>query len=67
MTVDMLAATFFWPEGTLLGSRHPDDTASAEDPVPVAPDEAPEDDGFWATVMRNLWRPAAESSTASPR
>ena len=29
MTVDMLAATFFWPEGTLLGSRSPDPDAEA--------------------------------------
>ena len=67
MTVDMLAATFFWPEGRLLGAQHPEDPApggadAARGPGAEAP---PEDDGFWAAVMRNLWRPAADPSTAA--
>lgn len=67
MTVDMLAATFFWPEGALLGSHHPDAGGDAPAPSDRPQDEAPEHEGFWAAVKRNLWRPAAEPSTASPR
>ena len=73
MTVDMLAATFFWPEGTLLGaqglSAHHGQPAEAagdatptEEPSEVADAAA---DGFWATVARNLWRPAGGSSTGA--
>ena len=59
MTVDMLAATFFWPEGTLLGSRHPhpDDAPAAETQAEEA--EHPErPENFWSAVTRPLWRPA---------
>ncbi len=59
MTVDMLAATFFWPEGTLLGSRHPQpDDAPAAEPETEAAAEAERPEGFWSAVMRHLWRPA---------
>ena len=67
MTVDMLAATFFWPEGTLLGSipPHPDGAEAA--PVPSAGHEAAdwaaEAEGFWPAVLRHLWRPSGRRST----
>lgn len=69
MTVDMLAATFFWPEGMLLGAQHPEAAAdeSAAAAIEAPEDAAPGADGFWAAVMRNLWRPASASSTAAVR
>ncbi|RYB07626.1 hypothetical protein D3272_00380 [Lichenibacterium ramalinae] len=68
MTVDMLAATFFWPEGTLLGAQHPENATDGAAPQTAFPDDdAPERDGFWAGVMRHLWRPAPAPSAAGPR
>lgn len=67
MTVDMLAATFFWPEGTLLGVQALPPDADPETPRGDAvegADGAPED-GFWATVARNLWRSGAAPSTTT--
>ena len=62
MTVDMLAATFFWPEGTRLHVREdagPDSTGddgaaavSAADPLVEKPGET-----FWATVLRQVGWP----------
>jgi hypothetical protein len=76
MTIDMLAATFFWPEGTLLGAQGlpPHDglppqqgLSQARDPsrAATAADEAAVAEGFWATVARNLWRPAGAPSTGA--
>lgn len=73
MTVDMLAATFFWPEGTVLGTQGlpphrglpPDDAATAASDDPSGADETAVADGFWATVARNLWRPVNGPSTGA--
>ena len=75
MTVDMLAATFFWPEGTLLGAQglpahHAHPPGGVADAIPPgepceAEDAAIVADGFWATVARNLWRPSGASSTGA--
>ena len=73
MTVDMLAATFFWPEGTVLGAQGlpprrglaPDDADATASDGPFGADEAAVADGFWATMARNLWRPASGPSTGT--
>ena len=68
MTVDMLAATFFWPEGTLLGSRQPDpdgEAAPAAEPAAAA-EAAEQPGGFWPAVMRHLRRPAPAARAAAP-
>ncbi len=59
MTVDMLAATFFWPEGTLPGPRHPQPDEPAAEPGTEAAEDAERPEGFWSAVMRHLWRPAS--------
>ena len=60
MTVDLLAATFFWPEGALLGCRHPHpDEMEPSIAIPERADEADaaaRAEGFWAAVVRHLWR-----------
>lgn len=75
MTVDLLAATFFWPEGTLFGALHPHPheleaaAAGAAGPErapehrehperPEAADAAARAEGFWAAMVRHLWRPS---------
>ncbi len=70
MTVDMLAATFFWPEGTLMGPQPPHDggdgtDAPAERHDPT--DEAVAAEPFWSAVMRHLWRPPATRPAAPAR
>ncbi len=69
MTVDLLAATF-WPEGTLFGALHPHphelepapeglDARPERPPVPPeAADAAARAEGFWAAMVRHLWRPS---------
>ncbi len=69
MTVDMLAATFFWPEGTLLHVREdiaPDGesgsrlTEQAADPSTEPPGET-----FWAAVLRQIGWPLPKPVTQS--
>ena len=70
MTVDMLAATFFWPEGTLLYVREdiaPDgesedlrSTEHATDPL-----TEPQGETFWATVLRQIGWPLPKPVTQS--
>ena len=70
MTVDMLAATFFWPEGTLLHVREDiaHDGRSEElqstdhtfDPL-----IEPQGETFWATVLRQIGWPLQKPVTHS--
>ncbi len=67
MTVDMLAATFFWPEGLLLGpepslSDPPEETRSGQADV----DHAAEAPGFWS-VLKRLFGAAVPSSETAPQ
>lgn len=70
MTVDMLAARLFWPEGTLLHVREdiaPDgeneelrSTDHASDPM-----LGPQGETFWATVLRRIGWPLPKATTHS--
>lgn len=57
MTVDMLAATFFWPEGALIGPppSHPDEPGPLP-ATPTSPGEVEPAEGFWSAMMHHLWR-----------
>lgn len=61
MTVDMLAATFFWPEGTLLHVRDDvlqdtDNEAIGSAPLPADP-WLPHAETFWTTMLRQIGWP----------
>ena len=61
MTIDLLAATLFWPEGTLLHLRDDlsseaehDDPPPAETPDPLLQSEG---ESFWTGVFRHIGWP----------
>ena len=61
MTVDLLTATFFWPDGTL--SRVPDGTSphlgqhAADEALPCDPLAADDEASFWTLLLRTVgWR-----------
>ena len=61
MTVDMLAATFFWPEGTSLQVREdiePDGESESRSADQAAdPSAGTQGETFWAAVLRQTgWR-----------
>lgn len=55
MTVDMLAATFFWPEALVLGSEQRPPDLSDDEGHSVGPALGL---GFWAAVRRVFARTA---------
>ena len=62
MTVDMLAATFFWPEGTLLHVRDDvlqdtDNEAMGSAALPADPWLEPHAETFWTTMLRQIGWP----------
>lgn len=67
MTVDMLTATFFWPEGERLGAG-PDDAEPAERAAETreADRGSVADGGFWSAVMRRLRRPTRPVPEVEP-
>ena len=70
MTVDMLAATFFWPEGTLLHVREdiaPYDGSEESQPTERACDPLlePQGETFWGTVLRQIGWPLPKPITHS--
>ena len=59
MTVDMLAATLFWPEGTSLHLGD-DMDCGADDPSAdqaVEPYPEPQGETFWAGLLRQIGWP----------
>ena len=67
MTVDMLAATFFWPEAVVLGSdqRPPEISDSDRDPEGL-PGGLESGEGLWAALRRLFARSAWGKDSAVP-
>lgn len=66
MTVDMLTATFFRPEGERLGSD-PEGVEPTERGVPEADLGSEHQEGFWSSVMRHLRRTAPVATEVGSR
>ena len=68
MTIDMLAATFFWPEGTLLHVRDdidPDGESDEVQPTDHVSDPLlePQGETFWSIVLRQVGWPLPKPVT----